>query len=232
MLKVLSIISLLVPLSTAAATFTSGPKQTALIELYTSEGCSSCPPAEQRMNDMADRSGLWTDFVPVAFHVDYWNYIGWHDPFSKPEFTARQRAYSKEWRARTIYTPCFVENGKTARSPNLKARTESPGTLSVTADNGTARISFVPAGFSGDKLTAWVAPLSGDEHTNVTRGENRGRTLDHRFVALGLESTTMKRNDGSFTAELPADQNAKAVAVWLSSGKSLKPIQAAGGWLK
>src|SRR5436190_11363063 len=88
--------------------FESPERQTALLELYTSEGCSSCPPAETWFSKLKNAPGLWTNFVPVAFHVDYWNRLGWRDKFSDAQFSERQRAYAQLWSAENIYTPEFV----------------------------------------------------------------------------------------------------------------------------
>ncbi|HEX4349582.1 MAG TPA: DUF1223 domain-containing protein, partial [Verrucomicrobiae bacterium] len=75
--------------------FQSEVKQVSLVELYTSEGCSSCPPAEYWLNQLKHSPGLWKNFVPVAFHVDYWNSLGWKDHWSAPEFSERQRDYAQ-----------------------------------------------------------------------------------------------------------------------------------------
>src|SRR3984885_2652041 len=93
-------------------TFQSTDKQVSLIELYTSEGCSSCPPAEAWLSHLTNQPGLWTDFVPVAFHISYWNNLGWRDKFSSDEFSQRQNDYAQAWSAQNIYTPEFVLNGK------------------------------------------------------------------------------------------------------------------------
>src|SRR5437868_3719162 len=79
------------PSPAAAEIFQSGEDQTVLLELYTSEGCSSCPPAEQWMTQLKNAPGLWKSFVPVAFHVDYWDYLGWKDVLSSPNYSQRQR---------------------------------------------------------------------------------------------------------------------------------------------
>ena len=215
--------------------FESPARQTSLIELYTSEGCSSCPPAERRLNELDHHPGLWTDFVPIAFHVDYWNYIGWSDRFSSPAYTARQRHYSKQWKARTIYTPCFVENGKAGRSFHPKVGHGKPGVLKATITGKTIEIQFTPNSPAPKKLIAWAAPLSGRRVTQVKAGENRGRTLEHCFVALDLSSAEMKLEEGKgWTAELPLKTELKpqALAIWVSGFQSLEPIQATGGWFK
>src|SRR5262249_30028289 len=90
--------------------FASGANQTALIELYTSEGCSSCPPAESWLSRLKHDSGLWKRFVPVAFHVDYWDRLGWRDRFSSKRWTERQSRYAALWTSESIYTPAVVVN--------------------------------------------------------------------------------------------------------------------------
>lgn len=232
-LLVSALILLAFQANAALKVFESSDRHVSLVELYTSEGCSSCPPAEQKLNSYADSSKLWNDFVPVAFHVDYWNYLGWDDRFSKPEFTTRQRQYSKDWKARTIYTPCFVINGKATRHPVTKAGKEHPGSLKAELDGAKLSITF-NATQKHKQLQLWAAPLSGKESTKVKYGENRGRTLEHYFVVLDLNQTKMTEADGKWSASLELDGSlpASALAVWVSNGRNLAPIQATGGWLK
>src|SRR5712691_12958707 len=97
-------------------TFQSAREQTALIELYTSEGCSSCPSAETWLSRLKESPGLWKDFVPLAFHVDYWDYLGWRDPFAAKEWTARQYEYSANWKSESVYTPGFVVDGRESQA--------------------------------------------------------------------------------------------------------------------
>ena len=116
-------LSLLSPLVTATdrQELNSGPEQVTLVELYTSEGCSSCPPADRWLNKKVGDDDLWTRFVPVALHIDYRDYIGWRDRFANPEYTDRQRLIASTHSERTIYTPEVVLNGK----PWRKWRTKS-----------------------------------------------------------------------------------------------------------
>src|SRR6266567_7895599 len=95
-----------------ATTFESGEARTMLVELFTSEGCSSCPPADAWINQLKESPDLWKKIVPVVFHVDYWDNLGWRDRFAKPEFTSRQRRYAAAWGGDSVYTPGFVINGK------------------------------------------------------------------------------------------------------------------------
>ncbi len=220
-------------LACPAQEFSSGPKQVSLIELYTSEGCSSCPPADRKLNALADNDGLWKEFVPVAFHVDYWDDLGWPDPFSSSSYSARQRRYTKEWHAGTSYTPCFVVNGAPARKPVSTGRIEQSGILKVRLNGNQAIIAFTPTNPKVDYI-AWIAPLSGMVRSQVKAGENRGRKLDHCFVALGLAQAKMDTDGRTRAATLtvPADNRTQAIAVWVSSTDSLIPLQATGGWVK
>ena len=88
--------------------FESGEKRVAFVELFTSEGCSSCPPAERTLSKLTTHPSLWKTFVPVAFHVNYWDNLGWKDRFASVEFTQRQRTYASGWNSGTVYTPEFV----------------------------------------------------------------------------------------------------------------------------
>src|SRR5215470_11757488 len=93
-------------------TFESSDTQSSLIELFTSEGCSSCPPAEKWLSRLKSNQELWKKIVPLAFHVDYWDHLGWRDRFAKPEFNSRQQHYAAAWGGDSVYTPGFVVNGK------------------------------------------------------------------------------------------------------------------------
>src|SRR5437763_15009832 len=77
----------------------SGPQRAHLIELFTSQGCSSCPPAEAWLSKLKSEPRLWKEFVPIAFHVDYWDRLGWRDPFASKDWTARQYQYSANWKS-------------------------------------------------------------------------------------------------------------------------------------
>ena len=91
--------------------FSSGSERATILELYTSEGCSSCPPADRWLSQLKSDPGLWRDVIPLAFHVDYWDYIGWKDEFAREEYSARQRRYAWEGNANSVYTPGMFRNG-------------------------------------------------------------------------------------------------------------------------
>src|SRR5260221_394991 len=195
------LVLLAAPLAAAPLHFTSGEGRTHLLELYTSEGCSSCPPAEAWLGGLRDPPGLWRDFVPVAFHVVYWDHLGWRDRFASKEYTARQYAYSGAWGSDTVYTPGFVLDGaEWRRSGNPPAAAAGKaGLLAVEcADDGACRVKFAA---SGD-YEVHVALLGGGIVSGVKAGENEGRTLHHEFVAIALMAAPLR--DGTAELKLPA----------------------------
>jgi hypothetical protein len=217
-----------------AQKFSSGENRTHLLELYSSEGCSSCPPAEQWLGGLRAAPGLWRDFVPVAFHVTYWDNLGWPDRFARQEYTARQYAYSGQWGSDTVYTPGFVLDGAEWRqgSGSLPpAAGEKAGVLSVDyAEGGTCRVKFAAAG----DYEIYAALLGGGIVSRVRAGENEGRTLQHDFVVLAMKTASLTGG----TAELNLPKSAGdgvaryALAVWVVRRGELVPLQATGGWLE
>src|SRR2546422_1165393 len=181
-------------------TFQSSGEQTALIELYTSEGCSSCPPAETWLSRLKASPGLWKDFVPLAFHVDYWDYLGWRDLWASKSFSDRQRAYAKQWRSDSIYTPGFVLNGKewrdwSGRKDGPKSGGAKAGVLTViSSDTNRWQVIFAPANTDGADYEVHAALLASGLSSDVKAGENRGRLLRHDFVVLTLVKAALVRS--------------------------------------
>jgi hypothetical protein len=223
--------------------FSSGSSRVALIELYTSEGCSSCPPADKWLGALADKPGLWKDFVPVAFHVNYWDSLGWKDRLSTRDFTAREYAYSSAWGSPNVYTPCFVRNGAEWRplSGGPDSPVEASGILTVVVgDDGRCTVEFQPGPGSGKAdYEVRVALLGGGLSSKVTAGENDGRTLKHEFVVLGLAEKELSKDPSSgalqATLAVPSpivgDAKRRALAAWIVRRGDLTPLQATGGWL-
>lgn len=226
------------PLGAAELHFTSPATRTHLLELYTSEGCSSCPPAEAWLSKLKDDPRLWSAFVPVAFHVDYWDRLGWRDPFATKQWTARQYEYSARWKSSSVYTPGFVLNGREWRNNGVPAASaEKAGVLHLTVVDG----DLVKAKFSSEigearKFDLYVARLGSDLRVNVKAGENSGRKLLHDFVVLSLAKEQMSGNTKQLRfASNPAAQGSEtreAIAAWITETGQLEPIQAAGGWLR
>lgn len=233
--------ALLFSMASAAETrFESGSQQTALIELYTSEGCSSCPPAEAWMSRLKGDSGLWKQFVPIAFHVDYWNNLGWRDRFSSPQWTERQRRYGALWNSTSVYTPAVVRNGNEVRNwsgSNLsRSNDKTVGTLSAQTDGKTVVIEFKPPSDVTGSWQAHAALLASGINSKIGAGENTGRNLQHDFVVLELRDGAMESEGGAQHASLTMtgkgeDGGRRALAVWVTAGNGLAPVQAAGGWL-
>lgn len=214
--------------------FSSGPGQVTLLELYTSQGCSSCPPAERWLNRYVDSEALWTHIVPVAFHVDYWDALGWKDRYAAVEHGERQRAYARSGRAGSVYTSGMFVNGREWRGWTFalppRASDRTPGKLDVTLSHDTLQASF-PA--NGRSLELHVVLLGFGIETQVLRGENRNRVLPQSFVALS--HAVHSSAEGLWQVPLPlardVDDKRQAIAVWVSEAGQPWPLQATGGWL-
>ena len=213
--------------------FESGLGKTHLLELFTSEGCSSCPPAEVWLTRLKNSPGLWKNFVPLAFHVDYWDRLGWRDAFAAKEWTARQYEYSSRWNATSVYTPGFVLDGREWQNTAIPSATDDAvGILKISLEKeGRILAEFRPAKSETGKFDLHVAKLGFDLKTNVTGGENNGRKLQHDFVVLSL--ATEKMSDGKAQLRLgEAGAPTGAIAAWVTFADQIDPIQATGGWLR
>ena len=174
-------------------------RTTALVELYTSEGCDSCPPADQWLSSLGSRGYAPDRVVPIALHVDYWDYIGWKDPYAKREFTTRQRKHAAMKRARIVYTPQVVLQGQdlrgwhsgafeqeVARINALPARARISLSLD-TRKGGFFEVDAVAELLEGANRADAALYLAAYENklvSEVKAGENRGRTLAHDYVVL------------------------------------------------
>ena len=221
--------------------FRSASIQTGLLELYTSEGRSSCPPADRFVSQLKDAEGLWSEFIPLSFHVDYWDYIGWKDRFASADFSNRQRRYAREQSLKTVYTPGFLYNGQEWRgwfSRRLASlpRGDESGVLELSVIDELATVKFSPVHLASDNLRVNVAILGFDLKTEVKAGENRGRELPHDFIVLGVASNNMTVNENIYQSKIKLPQTSVsapryAVVSWVSSDKKISPLQATGGWL-
>ena len=168
-------------------------KQPVVVELFTSEGCSSCPPADAFLTDLAKEPGV----IALSLHVDYWNYIGWADPFSSPVMTARQQDYAHRLSGRYVYTPQMVIDGQydvvgsrrnEVRSLIAAAAAQpKPLTLSY-RDDASGDAVVIPAGDApAEAALIWLAIYDAAHETEVLRGENKGKSLRHSNVVRELE---------------------------------------------
>jgi hypothetical protein len=238
---VLFVTLLVTPLHADVLLLKSGPTQVGLLELYTSEGCSSCPSADRWLRSLVGHPGLFSEFVPMAFHVDYWDYIGWKDRFAQAEFSARQRQYARLGQVGTVYTPGFLYNGRKWRNfagrdiANLSDGLET-GELVVRIAGRDVELSFQACGDKSDRFVANLALLGFGLRTTIKAGENRGRELRHDFVVLAHTRLALSQDSNGNTAHM-AVPTSKVVAeryalvAWVNTDEHLAPLQAVGGYL-
>jgi len=177
----------------------SGPHTAALVELYTSEGCNSCPPADRWLRGLGERGYAPDRVVPLSLHVNYWDYIGWKDPYAQQRFTDRQRRLAQVMQARIIYTPQVVLQGRDFR--RWHTGDFDTAVKSINARAPGAAIELRLEGGSANELLAQVqaqlldpaqAPdavlyLASYENklaSSVAAGENRGKRLEHDYVVF------------------------------------------------
>ena len=162
------------------------------IELFTSQGCNSCPPADARLGEFAKRP----DIVALSFHVDYWDYIGWKDPFASHETTERQKMYGRTLRQDSVYTPEMVFDGA-AHDPGTRASELLEAARRRSSERATPKLARASDGTLTIALEAFTVDRYGAEvmlavydpkHTTpVKRGENSGATLDNFNVVRRFE---------------------------------------------
>lgn len=158
-----------------------------VVELFTSQGCSSCPPADKLLHELAKRD----DVIALALHVDYWDYIGWKDEFANPAYSDRQRGYAREGRRRSVYTPQMIINGVTsvvgARPMELsKAIADSLAEpslvdMNVSMSGGVLKVSATTE-HRGKPLLVHLVRYQSERETRITRGENAGNTINYAHV--------------------------------------------------
>jgi hypothetical protein len=170
----------------------SGERRVPLLELYTSEGCDSCPSVDRWVSDLPARGFGADRLVVLAFHVDYWDYIGWRDPFAHARYSERQRTANARIGSRTIYTPQLMLNGRDFRGRDaLAARLADIGR---TPPQASIRLALAPGPGHFDLAGSWSAEASARQAqgwlalyenrlgSDVRAGENRGKRLEHDFV--------------------------------------------------
>ena len=165
----------------------------AVVELFTSQGCSSCPPADEMLNDLADHP----DVLALSWHVDYWDYLGWADGFARPEFTRRQQAYAHATGERAIYTPQIIVGGTDtliALRPAelmalLQAQIARPTEVMVTSSqqNDSYRIELTPRAAIPTRVAIILVRYAPSRKVEIVAGENRGISVEYRNVVLAVE---------------------------------------------
>ncbi|HTQ99809.1 MAG TPA: DUF1223 domain-containing protein [Candidatus Acidoferrum sp.] len=215
----------------------NGTEQVRLVELYSSESCSSCPPADSWMSSLQQDPGLWRVFVPVVFHVDYWNDLGWKDGLSSGSMTKRQQDLARNWAKPSIYTPAVMIDGKEWRNwPNNRippSGKSSPLQLAV-YDEGNDNFSVHIENPGTEKLLVRIARLGMGLGADITAGENAGRRLIHNFAVLTWDAKPVVASSANLAFHLDAGGKAPgkhAIAVWIEQAGNPVPLQAVGGYL-
>lgn len=223
----------------------TGAARHTLVELFTSEGCNSCPPADRWLSGLAARD----DLVALAFHVDYWDRLGWTDRFASPRYTQRQHQRASQARSGYVYTPQVLVNGRDFRQWAAHPGGEGLGStasasvrlrLSVAAERGgqSVRLDVEPTRSSSElqrlRAVAWIAAVDDGLSTAVATGENAGKTLRHDRVVRGWYGpfaldvagrlSVTQRIDGA--DQLPSRQRVVAL-VEATDGSYLQAVQVA-----
>ncbi|MDH3743829.1 MAG: DUF1223 domain-containing protein [Acidobacteriota bacterium] len=171
-----------------------------LVELFTSQGCSSCPAADRLLSRLAKTLPRGTSIVPLAFHVDYWNYLGWTDPFSSSDWSDRQRSYARRLESRGVYTPQIVVNGRWGAVGSVESdvtalieharQDEERSRITIAArlapDDRIEIELSVQTHRSKEELVLWLAVVENGFETPVGRGENIRKTLHNDHVVRRL----------------------------------------------
>jgi hypothetical protein len=223
--RLLAVIAAVAVLATLALTMHGAPPKLGpspvVVELFTSQGCSSCPPADALIHDIANDPALRGHVIPLAFHVDYWDSLGWRDPFSSAEWSQRQARYARAMRLNSAYTPQAIVNGsrefvgsnRSALSQALeKASSAKPvGELALTAHReGNSLIATIHATIpANDDLM--LAVLEDGVTTKIEHGENADRTLTNDAIVRRL--VRVKPGQTTVTVPIePAWRNLSAAA--------------------
>ncbi|SRR5258708_25242073 len=237
-MKILNI--LILTLITSASFSQHNP---VVIELFTSQGCSSCPAADKNLAEIiedAEKNGQ--PVYGLSFHVDYWNYIGWKDPYSKPDYTARQRQYAQKLNSESVYTPQMIVNGevefvgsnKKASSDAIARALSKKMPYRISLNNIQQKEGKIFLSYSLDNIpneaTVNAAIVERNVENNVSRGENSGRKLAHKNVVRSFVSAQLQKS-GELVIEFPSGISASSVIVFIQdkefriTGASFKNIK-------
>ncbi|MGH8750386.1 MAG: DUF1223 domain-containing protein [Burkholderiales bacterium] len=243
-------LAMALPVSAVAAecAVKSGAQRVALLELYTSEGCNSCPPTDEWVSKLPAKGLPSERLVPLAFHVDYWNYLGWRDVFSQAKFTERQRQSAQISRSSFVYTPQLVLNGKDYRRGFLWDDT-SDKINEINKQKPLADISLglnvalqnqlqvstqiaVPGSLERQNAQIYLALYENNLSNAVKAGENSGHTLRHDFVVrelvgpIALDAQGNARVQQTFSLQRGWKLQDTGVAVFVQNSRSGDVLQA------
>ncbi len=202
-----------------------------VVELFTSQGCSSCPPADEVLSQISGRE----DVIAMSLHVDYWDYLGWRDTFAQHQFTQRQVAYRDAWSKSVIYTPQMVVQGRHevagSRPRDLAAaivtaqETDPPIKVVIERQGGMLKCRIEP-GPERVVGTIWIAKYTKSATVDIRRGENAGRSVTYVNVVKSLNRIGTWAGSEPEEVAMPQPEPGEGVAIWIQGGES-GPILAA-----
>ena len=204
--------------------------ETVVVELFTSQGCSSCPPADRILGELAERD----DVIALAMHVDYWDYLGWKDEFASPANTKRQRAYARAMGERSVYTPQMVIGGaehvvgsramKVSNAVRKHAERPQPVTVKLERQGDRVAIRASARGTVPDMVVQLVT-YRPKATVKIRRGENAGRTLTYHNVVLSLSRLGSWNGQGTYSAAATVPAGTPVVVMVQAKGSG--PIMGA-----
>lgn len=196
----------------ALGSATAGERSLVVVELFTSQGCSSCPPADRLLADMSSHE----DLLPLAYHVDYWDYIGWKDTFAQPQFTDRQEGYRRAAHARYKYTPQMVVGGVTHAVGNrpmevfdaLEKHRDLMGQIMLSAEpdsqgGAVVKAHAVTHNMPDAPMVALLVNFTPQETVMITHGENAGHQITYSNIVTKLEAVASWDGAGELELTLP-----------------------------
>ena len=202
-----------------------------LVELFTSQGCSSCPPADANLGRLVGQDGV----LALSMHVDYWDYLGWKDTFARPEHTKRQIDYRDSWGARVIYTPQMVVHGQfdvpgykpdqIIESIGSAHRIPRRASIEIKRDAGMLKAIVTSEGDVAD-CTIWVASYDHEQTVRIQRGENAGEQITYHNVVDKLMRVGSRDSDRMQEVALPQPDQGGGVAIWLQENSTGRILSA------
>ncbi len=229
-----------------SAGWAADSRKPVVVELFTSQGCSSCPPADQLLRDVAEHMPAGVEVIPLSEHVDYWDHLGWRDPFSSAANSARQQAYGQVFGSQDVYTPQMVVDGligfngsdsKQARLMILYAADQPKAAVSVKRGDVDGRISVRVENLRGakvEKADIYLAVTTTRAEVHVPRGENAGQTLSHVGVVRSVTRVVeIDARRGSYSGDFKLNiepgwkQSQLRAVVWVQDKKTRRIAGAA-----
>ena len=203
-----------------SATIAVADDNVVVVELYTSQGCSSCPPADNLLGQIADRD----DIIALALHVDYWDYIGWKDDFADPAHTSRQRAYARAKGSKMIYTPQMIIQGEAhvignkpmdvADAVNGYARRTSPVDVDLSRSGSTLTVRASGEGRLPSDMAVHVVTFTPKATRDIRAGENRGRKLTYHNIVEDWRTVGSWSGSGTYQESIRVASNQPVAVIF------------------